>query len=170
MVVEEAQPSFARRRTTMIIIGIVLSFVGLAYLCWLLFVLAVHAFPFFAGITAGLAAYRSGSGPVAAIIIGVIAGGVVNILGQVAFTRLRLPLMRAALALLFAVPAAVAGYHAARGLAHLVVPTEAWREAIALAGATIVAATATMRMWLSPPPDAERGVAAGQTSPHLPAS
>jgi hypothetical protein len=31
----------------MIIIGIVLSFVGLAYLCWLLFTLAVHALPFF---------------------------------------------------------------------------------------------------------------------------
>ena len=32
----------------MIIVGIVLAFVGLAYLCWLLFALAVYAFPFFA--------------------------------------------------------------------------------------------------------------------------
>ena len=78
--------------------------------------------------------------------------------------------MRAALALIFALPAAVAGYHAARGLAQLVVPAEAWRDAIAIAGATIVAATAFMRMWLSPPPDAEPGVAAGLTSPRLPAS
>jgi hypothetical protein len=37
----------------MIIIGIVLSFVALTYLCWLLFVLAVYALPFFVG-TAGL--------------------------------------------------------------------------------------------------------------------
>jgi hypothetical protein len=48
--------------TTMIIIGIVLSFIGLAYLCWLLFALAVYALPFFAGATAGLAAYQSGLG------------------------------------------------------------------------------------------------------------
>jgi hypothetical protein len=151
----------------MIIIGIVLSFVGFAYLCWLLFALAVYALPFFAGATVGLAAYHSGSGPVAAIIVGAIASGVVLVLGQVAFTRLCSPLMRAALALLFAVPAAVAGYHAARGLAHLVAPAQAWRDAIAIAGAIIVAATAIMRMLLSPPPDAERGVAAGLTSPHL---
>jgi hypothetical protein len=135
----------------MTIIGIVLSFVGLAHLCWLLFALAAHAFPFFAGAAVGFAAYHSGSGPVAAIIVGAIAGSVVLILGQVAFTRLRSPVMRAALALLFAVPAAVAGYHTARGLANLVVPAEAWRETIAIAGATIVAATALMRMWLSPP-------------------
>ena len=170
MVVEEAQPSICTERTTMIVIGIVLSFVGFAYLCWLLFALAVHALPFFAGVTVGLAAYHSGSGPVAAIIVGAIAGGGVLVLGQVAFTTLRSSLMRAALALIFAVPAAVAGYHAARGLAQLVVPAEAWRETIALAGATIVGATAFMRMWLSPPPDAEPNVAAGLTSPRLPAS
>jgi hypothetical protein len=154
----------------MIVIGIVLSFVGLAYLCWLLFALAVHALPFFAGVTVGLAAYHSGSGPVAAIIVGAIAGGIILALGQVAFIRLRSSLMRAALALLFAVPAAVAGYHATRGLAQLVVSAEAWREIIAIAGATVVAATAFMRMWLSPPPDAEPSVAAGLTSPRLPAS
>ncbi|HEU0018515.1 MAG TPA: hypothetical protein VFQ31_09205 [Methyloceanibacter sp.] len=154
----------------MIIIGIVLSFVGLAYLCWLLFALAVHALPFFAGVTVGFAAYHIGSGPLAAIIVGAVAGVVILVLGQVAFTTLRSSLVRAALALIFAVPAAVAGYHAARGLAQLVVPAEAWRETIAIAGATILAATALMRMWLSPSPDVERGVAAGRASPHLSAS
>jgi hypothetical protein len=154
----------------MIVIGIVLSFVGLAYLCWLLFALAVHALPCFAAVTAGVAAYHSGSGPIAAIIAGAIAGGIILALGPVAFTRLRSSVMRAALALLFAVPAAVAGYHAARALAHLVVPALGWRETVAIAGATIVAATAFTGMWLSSPPDAERGVAAGLTSSHLPAS
>lgn len=154
----------------MIIIGIVLSFVGLAYLCWLLFALAVHALPFFAGVTVGLAAYHSGSGPVAAIIVGAVAGVVVVVLGQVAFTTLRSSLVRVALALIFAVPAAVAGYHAARGLAQLVVPAEAWRDAIAIAGATIIGVTAFMRIWLSPPPDAEPGLAAGLTPHRLPPS
>jgi len=152
----------------MIIIGIVLSFVGLVYLCWLLFALAVQALPFFAGVTVGFAAYHSGSGPVAAMIVGAIAGSVALVLGQVAFTRLRSPLMRAALALLFAVPAAVAGYHAGRGLAPLIIPVGAWRDVIAIAGATTVAADGhNAHVALSP---AAPGVAAGQTSPHLPAS
>jgi hypothetical protein len=85
MVVEEAPPSICTQRTIMIVIGIVLSFVGLAYLCWLLFALAVHALPFFAGVTVGLAAYHGGSGPVAAIIVGAIAGGIILALGQVSF-------------------------------------------------------------------------------------
>jgi hypothetical protein len=154
----------------MIIIGIVLSFVTLAYLCWLLFALAVHALPFFAGVTVGLAAYHSGSGPVAAIIVGAVAGGVTLVLGQIAFTMLRSPLMRAGLALLFAAPAALAGYHAVRGFAQVVVPAEAWRDAIAIAGAAIVGATAFMRMWFSPAPGAEQGVAAGPAAPDLAAS
>lgn len=148
----------------MIIIGIVLSFVGLAYLCWLLFALAVYALPFFAAVTAGLAAYRSGSGPGAAIIVGAIAGSLTLIAGQVAFARLRSPLIRAALALLFAVPAAVAGYHAARGLAQIAVPADGWRDAIAFGGAAVVAATAWMRMAFSPAPDGGQGLAASLTS------
>jgi hypothetical protein len=48
VVVGGAAVEFVRRPTTMIIIGIILSFVGLAYLCWLLFALAVYALPLFA--------------------------------------------------------------------------------------------------------------------------
>jgi hypothetical protein len=134
-------------------IGIILSFVGFAYLCYLLFALAVYALPLFTGVIARLAAYDSGSGPIAAIIIGAIVGSLTLVVGQIAFTRLRSPLIRAALALLFAVPATVAGYHAARGLAGIAIPTEGWREAIAVAGAAIVAATAWKRMTFSPLPD-----------------
>ena len=152
----------------MIIIGIILSFVGVAYLCWLLFALAVYALPVFAGVTAGLADYHSDSGPIAAIIVGAIASGLTLIAGQVAFARLRSRLIRAALALLFVVPAAVAGYHAARGLAQIAIPADGWRDAIAFAGAAVVAATAWMRMAFSPAPDAGQGLAAGLTSPHGP--
>ena len=154
----------------MIIIGIVLSFVGLACLCWLMFALAVHALPVFAGVTAGLVAYHSGSGPIAAIIVAAIVGSLARILGQIASSRLRSPLARAALALLFAVPAAVAGYHAARGLAQIAIPAASWRDAIAFAGAAIVAATAWMRLAFPPAQDAAPGLAAGLTSSPLPTS
>ena len=149
----------------MIIIGIILGFVGLAYLCWLLFALAVYALPFFAGVTAGLATYHSGSGPIAAIIVGAIAASITLIAAQIAFATLRSPLIRAVIALLFAMPAAIAGYHAALGLAHIGISAEGWRQAVAVAGAIIVAATACARMALSGPPDRGQGSAAGVTSP-----
>ena len=151
VVVEGATVDFARRPTTMIIIGIVLALVGLAYLCWLLFALAVYALPLSAGVTAGLATYHGGSGPIGAIIVGLIASSVTLVLGQIAFTTLRSPLIRAVIALLFVVPAAIAGYHAALGLAHIGIPADGWRQAVAVAGAIIVAATAWARMVLSAP-------------------
>jgi hypothetical protein len=165
VVVEGAAVDFVRETTTMIIIGIVLNFVGLAYLCWLLFALAVYALPFFAGLTAGLAAYHTGSGPIGAIVVGAIASAITLLLGQIALTTFRSPLIRAALALLFAVPAAAAGYHAVLGLAQIAIPADCWRDAIAVVGAFIVAATTWVRMALFVPPDAGQGAAAGLTSP-----
>src|SRR5260370_38786281 len=123
---------FARRPTSSIIIGSILGFVGLAYLCWLLFALAVSALPMFLGVTAGLATYHSGSGPIAAIIVGAIASSITLIVGQIAFMTLRSPLIRAVIALLFVVPAAVAGYHAALGLAHIGISADGWRETVAV--------------------------------------
>ena len=150
----------------MLILSIVLSFVGLGFLCWLLFTLAVYALPFFAGVTAGLAAYHSGSGPLGAIIVAVSAGAVILVIGQIAFATVRSPLVRAAIALLFAVPAAVAGYHATLGLAHIGVPSQGWRETFAVLGAIIVGGTAWARMTLLAPPNIGRRVV---TDPgHLP--
>jgi hypothetical protein len=142
----------------MLIIGIILAFVALVYLCWLLFALAVYALPFFAGLSAGLAAYHSGSGPVGAIIVGAVAGAVTLQLGQVAFATVRSPLIRATVALLFAAPAALAGYHAALGLAQVAILEEGWREAMAIAGAIIMAATAFLRTAIFAPPDAGRAL------------
>jgi hypothetical protein len=136
----------------MIIIGIILGFVGLAYLCWLLFALAVYALPLFAAVGAGLATYHSGSGPIAAIIVSGIAGSITLIAGQVAFVTLRSPLIRATIAALFALPAAVAGYHAALGVAHIAVPAESWQQAMAVGAAITVAATAWARMAFPPRP------------------
>jgi hypothetical protein len=125
----------------------------------------VYALPFFAGLTAGLAAYHSGSGPIGALVVGAIASAITLFLGQIAFTTFRSPLIRVPVALLFAVPAALAGYHAALGLAHIAIPADGWRDAIAVVGAIIVAATAWVRMALFVPPDAGQGAAAGLTSP-----
>jgi hypothetical protein len=140
----------------MIIIGIVLSFIGLGYLCWLIFALAVNALPLFAGVTAALAAYQSNSGPIAAIAVAAIVSVIILLAGQMAFRTLRSTPVRAVIALLFAVPAAVAGYHAAHGLSQVVVPIEGWRQTMAIAGAIMVATIAWARISLSAPNDGGR--------------
>jgi hypothetical protein len=146
----------------MIIIGIVLSFVALAYLCWLLFVLAVYALPFFVGTAVALVAYQNGSGPMAAIVIGAIAG-VALVGARLAFTTLRSPFVRAVIASVFAIPAALAGYHAALGLAHIGGAANGWQQAIAVIVAVIVGATAWSRITLSTPPEPGQGIAASLT-------
>ncbi len=145
----------------MIIVGIVLSVFGIGFFCWLLFTLAVYALPFFAGLTAGLAAFHSGAGVIGAIVIAVLAGGATLAIGQIVFATARTPIIRVVIGLLYYVPASVAGYHSMLGLAHIGVPSEGWREAFAVLGAVLVGGTAWARMTLFVPPHVERCVAGG---------
>ena len=141
----------------MIVIGIILSFVSLGFLCWLLFALAVHALPVLVAVTAGVAAYDSGAGEIGAFLVGLITGALTLAAGQIAAAAFRLPLIRTAIALVFAMPAAMAGYYAALGLAQLGVPAELWQRAFALIGAIAVGATAWVRLALPIPPDPGAG-------------
>ena len=145
----------------MLILGIGLSVIGLGFFCWLLFNLAVYALPFFAGLTAGLAAYHSGAGVIGGILVCFCAGAVLLVLGQVAFAAVRSLLIRAAIALLFAVPATVAGYHATLGVAYIGVPSEAWREVFAVIGAVVAGVTACVRMTVFAEPLLGQGKTAG---------
>ena len=144
-----AQPACVVAGTpTMIIIGLILGAFGIGFLCWLLFTLAIYALPCFASVTAGLAAFHSGAGVIGAIFIGALAGTATLMAGQIAFAATRSLFVRTAIALLFAAPAAVAGYHATLGLAQIGVPSEAWRQAFAIIGAIFVGGTAWGRMTL----------------------
>jgi hypothetical protein len=55
---------------TMIIIGVILNVVGLGVFCWALFALAIHALPFFVGMTVGIHSFQAGAGPFGAIVVG----------------------------------------------------------------------------------------------------
>jgi hypothetical protein len=149
----------------MIAIGIILSFISLGFLCWLLFALAVQALPVFVAFAAGLAAYHSGSGEIGAVLVGLIAGALTLAAGQIAVAAFRSPVIRTAVALVFAVPAAMAGYHAALGLAQLGVPAELWQRAFALIGAVAVGATAWARLALPNPPGTGPDNGTGLRSP-----
>ena len=145
----------------MIVIGIVLSVIGVGFFCWLLFTLAVYALPFFAGLTAGLVAFHSGTGIIGAIVVAAIVGTLTLAAGQVAFATARTPLVRAAIAFVFAAPAAVAGYHATLGLAQIGMSSQGWCEAVAVLGAILTGGTAWARMTLFASPIFGPGVVGG---------
>ena len=156
-VVVEARPFLnATESIAMIIIGILLCIAGLGALCWLMFNLAVFALPFFAAVTGGMAALHSGAGPFGAVAVGFIAGIGTLALGQLAIAVVPSMLVRGTIALVFAGPAAFAGYHATHGLAALTMPSEAWRQVFAVAGAVVVGLTALARMMVSLIPVARR--------------
>jgi hypothetical protein len=153
----------------MLVIGLLLSIAGVGFFCWLLFTLAIYALPFFAGLTAAFAAYHSGAGVLGAIVVGVLAGGAALAIGQIAFATVRSPLARAAIALIYAVPAAIAGYHATLGLAHIGVPSLVWREVFAWIGALFIGGTAWARMTVlaEPLPLRQGGASQGEPQPVL---
>jgi hypothetical protein len=138
--------SFVTEVATMLVIGLILSIFGIGLFCWLIFTLAVYALPFFVGLTAGMAAFHNGAGVLGALIVGVVVGAVTLGVGQIAFALVKPIPLRAAIAAAFAIPAAIAGYHAVLGLSQIGVPSLFWRESFAWVGAVIIGGTAWVRM------------------------
>jgi hypothetical protein len=130
----------------MILVGLVLSLFVVGFLCWLLFTLAVYATPFFVGVTATFAAFNYGAGVIGALVVGIIASVVTLVASQAAFAAVKSSAVRAAIALLFAAPAALAGFHATLGLAQIGVSSEIWRDVFAVIGGVIVGCTAFVRL------------------------
>ena len=130
-------------------IAIMLSVAGLGFLCWLAFYLAVYAAPFYAGVAAGLFAYHTGAGAVGGAAVGVIAGASTVVAGEFAFARSRSTIIRTITAATFAVPAAVAGYHLLLGLTALGMPSDTWRQLLAITGSVVVGSTAWARLMRS---------------------
>lgn len=116
------------------------------FLCWLLFTLAVYALPVFAGVSTALWMHQGGSGIVAALLTGLAAAVATLLAGQLLFALARSALVRLAVALLFASPAAVAGYHAVHGLLALGGTPDVWRQLLAAGAALIVGGCAWGRL------------------------
>lgn len=137
--------------SAMLALGIVLNIIGLGFFCWVLFTLAIYALPFFVGMTVGLYAHDSGTGPLGAIVFGIVAAAFVLVIGQTIFSLVRTPILRIAVALMFAVPAALAGYYATFGLSGLTMTSDLWRQAFAVIGAGAIGVTAWARLAAFPP-------------------
>lgn len=123
-----------------------LSIAALGFICWLLFNLAVYALPFFAAVSTGMLAYETGAGAIGALIVGFVVGVVTLVFGQLLFASIHSPAIRSAVALVYAGPAALAGYHAVHGLSAIGGAEDAWRQAFSVLGAIVIAGVAWSRM------------------------
>ncbi len=85
-------------------------------------------------MTAGVAAYHSGAGIIGELLVGFAAEAVALVALQVAFGAVKSPVLRSAIAIFFATPAAIAGYQASLVLAHIGVPSATWRVVFAVVG------------------------------------
>jgi hypothetical protein len=159
--------TFVTGPITMVIIGVLLNVVGLGVFCWALFALATHALPFFVGMTVGIYSFQAGAGPFGAIVVGFVTGGFTLVLGQYAFSAARSPIVRLVVGLLFAVPAARAGYDVTLALAHIGIPPEWWRESFAMLGAVAIGSTAWARVSMLSEPALRPGVGLGPAQPPI---
>lgn len=117
-----------------------------AGLCVLAYTLAVHALPLMLGVEAARWAYASGSGPIGAGLVGLVAGAVAYGLLVVLFIVVRPPILRLIVALIFAAPAAVAGYALVHGVTSEAVPSEIWGVIFCLVGGGVTGLSALARL------------------------
>ncbi|TKT67831.1 hypothetical protein YA62_003340 [Agrobacterium sp. LC34] len=117
-----------------------------ALLCVLAYTLAIYALPFMLGLTAAQFAYQTGSGLIGAGLVGLFSAGVAFGVLAVLFETIRSPAIRLIVALVFTVPAAVAGYALVHGVTKEAVPSEIWRQIFCIVGGGCVGIAAWMRL------------------------
>lgn len=133
-------------RTLFMTIFLVLGLFAGLYLLWLLFRLAVYALPVASGISLAFWMRDHDYGYLAAILGGFAAGVAVLVIGQFLFTVIRSPIVRLAIALLFAIPAGIAGYHAVQGVIGLAIDPGMMLSTLSWIGGGIIAVTAWIRL------------------------
>ena len=128
------------------LIAMTLILVAIALCCALLFRLSIYALPLFVAFAVVSATYHSGYGITAALVAAVLAAIATIAIAQLALGLAKSDLARAAIGLVFALPAALAGYHAVHGIAIVTMPVSAWQVAVSLIGAAVIA-TASWTQW-----------------------
>lgn len=118
----------------------------IALLCVLAYMLAIYALPFLLGLTATKFAYQTGSGLIGAGLVGLFSAGVAFGILAVLFETIRSPILRLIAALIFAAPAAVAGYALVYGITKEAVPSDIWRQIFCITGGGFVGVAAWMRL------------------------
>ncbi|MEQ8393687.1 MAG: hypothetical protein RIC85_02270 [Gammaproteobacteria bacterium] len=126
--------------------SIVLGIASIGAICALLYNLAVYVLPVAVGLWTGFWAMDTGAGPFGGIVVGFAAGVVVFVLGQAIFTSSRSALVRLLVALIFAVPAAYAGYSIMLQVLGLGDMTGVWAQVFAIVSGAVTGGTTIARL------------------------
>jgi hypothetical protein len=127
-------------------LALIFAAAAVGFACWLLYTLATLALPMFAAISVGMWAYSTGAGPLGTFVVGLVVGVLTLLLGQMSFALMRPPLARLGIGLIFAIPAAFAGYHAVHGITGMGVESESCRQALGAMGALFIGGAAWLRI------------------------
>jgi hypothetical protein len=79
-------------------------------------------------------------------LIGLFAAAAAFGVFAVLFAKLRSPILRLIVALVFAAPAAIAGYALVHGMTHEAIPSAIWRQIFCFIGGALVGVSALMRL------------------------
>ncbi len=79
-------------------------------------------------------------------VVGLIAAAAAFAVFPVLFAMLRSPILRFILAMIFAAPAALAGYALVHGVTHEAIPSAIWRQIFCFIGGALVGVSALMRL------------------------
>ena len=117
----------------------------------LLWTLAIYALPVWIGVLAAMVTWNAGFGAVLAVAAGLAAATATLALGQLLIGMTSSPLLRTGAALGIAVPAAIAGYHAAHGIAARAIASYWSQIALSAVCAAVIGASAWLRCLATPP-------------------
>jgi len=134
------------KETIMIAAVMLMSVALVGILCVVAYTLATYALPLMLGFAVARLAYHTGSGLIGASFIGLIAAAAAFGVFSVLFAKLRSPILRLIVALIFAAPAAIAGYALVHGVTHEAIPTAIWRQIFCFIGGALVGVSALMRL------------------------
>ncbi|MGV2184099.1 hypothetical protein [Rhizobium rhizogenes] len=123
-----------------------LSVVLIGAMCALAYTLATYALPFLFAITVTRLAFTTGAGFVGSGFIGLFAGVAAYGLLAYLFVTLRSSGLRLAIALMFAIPAAIAGYALVYGITREAIPSEIWRQIFCGVGGIFVGLSALSKL------------------------
>lgn len=121
-----------------------LALIGVGFMIYLLFAAATYVLPLYAGLSVGFAALHAGASYTSAMLLGILAFLLLIMLGQMAMQLLPYRQAQIAIALLFAIPAAIAGFQVASALLHLG-GVGSWGVALSLAAALATGTVAAKR-------------------------
>ncbi len=138
----------------MIVAVILMNVALVGILCLVAYTLATYALPLMFGFAAARFAYHTGSGAIGTSFIGIIAAAAAFGVFAVLFATLRSPILRLTVAMVFAVPAVIAGYTLVHGVTQDATPSAIWRQIFCFIGGALVGVSALMRLAASKTPAA----------------